>query len=87
VPLLHSVILQAVIAIDGTVRDLRVVSRHLMQGRAALEAMQLWCRRDIETDFPPRSLEPSSYSGSRARAVQHLRKSEAHLHTTGSEDY
>jgi protein TonB len=37
-----SVVLQAVIAKDGTVKDLRVVSGHPLLVRAALEAVQLW---------------------------------------------
>ena len=37
-----TVVLQAVIAKDGTVKDLRVVSGHPMLVQAALEAAQLW---------------------------------------------
>ena len=37
-----TVVLQAVIAKDGTVQDLRVVSGHPLLVRAALEAVQLW---------------------------------------------
>ena len=37
-----TVVLQAVIAKDGTVRDLRVVSGHPLLVQAALEAVQLW---------------------------------------------
>ena len=37
-----TVVLQAVIAKDGTVRDLRVVSGHPLLVQAAMEAVQLW---------------------------------------------
>ena len=37
-----TVVLQAVIAKDGTVRDLRVLSGHPLLVQAALEAVQLW---------------------------------------------
>jgi protein TonB len=37
-----TVVLQAVIARDGTVKDLRVVSGHPLLVQAALEAVQLW---------------------------------------------
>jgi protein TonB len=37
-----TVVLQAVIAKDGTVQDLRVVSGHPLLVQAALEAVQLW---------------------------------------------
>jgi protein TonB len=37
-----TVVLQAVIAKDGTVQDLRVISGHPLLVRAALEAVQLW---------------------------------------------
>jgi protein TonB len=37
-----TVVLQAVIAKDGTVQDLRVVSGHPLLVRAAMAAVQLW---------------------------------------------
>src|SRR5271165_4200238 len=37
-----TVVLQAVIAKDGTVQDLRVVSRHPLLVQAAMDAVKLW---------------------------------------------